>query len=564
LIAGVLLLATIVYGVTLARHVKRSMNPLVFNNNVRQQIFPFFGYHEAGLFPHDYFVAYYRACFFPVGYHAFYRVGANFWDPAGISKVLPYILLALTAAAVVAAARPLAGYFGALLAAALLLSNSVVFSRMVGGLPRAFAFPALAFTAVALVYGKPRLLAGVVCVSAGFYPPAAVVGGIALALWLFLLPGTNRGDAADWDLPRRVRLVIVTASLSALILLPTVIGARVYGRPLGPKDVAKYPELGPHGRYGEGNRPPFNTFPQDVLQEARALFRPVGQPLSKDMQQWARVRPAPDANSNGDVLLEFLTGVLLVGGIVLAAQGSIGRRFLLLGAAAWVGHLAARALAPYLFLPERYVGYPVTIVLILLIPAVGAALGAELFGGRRLALGRAAGVIALAAIVLLPFGGRGYASAGLNVDVTSQRPLYDFLSKLPKDALIAGWPSDLDSVPYVSRRQAFITGEVHQVFHQRYADEMRRRMRAVIDAYFATSPDAIKRLRDEFGVTHLIFQPSLLEKPPPSCEPFIGWIRDAFNEGRSKGFEIPRQVEATKVFSDGAFVVLELRRLSAP
>jgi hypothetical protein len=135
---------------------------------------------------------------------------------------------------------------------------------------------------------------------------------------------------------------------------------------------------------------------------------------------------------------------------------------------------------------------------------------------------------------------------------------------LPKDALIAGWPTDLDNVPYVSRRQVFISGELHQVFHQRYAEEMRRRMRALINAYFATSPGAIERLRDEFGVTHMIFQPSILEKPPNSCEPFSAWIGKAFNEGRSKGFEIPRQVETTKVFSNGAFVVLDLRRLSAP
>src|SRR6266516_290116 len=88
-IAGVLLPVAIVYGTALDMNVKRSMNPFVFNDNVRQQIFPFFQYHEAALFPHDYFGAYYRACFFPVDYQAFYWVGANFWDPAGISKVLP-------------------------------------------------------------------------------------------------------------------------------------------------------------------------------------------------------------------------------------------------------------------------------------------------------------------------------------------------------------------------------------------------------------------------------------------------------------------------------------------
>ena len=37
----------------------------------------------------------------------------------------------------------------------------------------------------------------------------------------------------------------------------------------------------------------------------------------------------------------------------------------------------------------------------------------------------------------------------------------------------------------------------------------------------------------------------------------------AVNDGQAKGFELPRQVRAAKVFSDGALIVLDLRRLSA-
>jgi hypothetical protein len=170
----------------------------------------------------------------------------------------------------------------------------------------------------------------------------------------------------------------------------------------------------------------------------------------------------------------------------------------------------------------------------------------------------------VAAMVLLPFGGRGSTEAGLNVNAEPQRRLYDFLGRLPKEALLAGWPTDVDNVPYVSRRQVFISYELHQVLHKGYADEMRRRMRALIEAYFATDQRRLVRLRDEFGVTHLIFQQSRLEEPPIYFRPFSVWARKAFNEGVGKGFEIPRQVDAAMVFSDGPFIVLDLRRLSAP
>jgi hypothetical protein len=168
----------------------------------------------------------------------------------------------------------------------------------------------------------------------------------------------------------------------------------------------------------------------------------------------------------------------------------------------------------------------------------------------------------IAAMVLLPFGSRGSTDAGLNVDAESDRRLYDFLGRLPKDVLIAGWPTEVDNVPYLSRRQVFMSYELHQVLHQGYADEMRRRMRALIDAYFATDQSALVRLRDDFGVTYLVFRQDGLEEPPPYFRPFSVWAGKAFNDGMGMGFEIPRQFNAAMVFSDGPFVVLDLRRLS--
>ena len=552
------------YGAALAAHMKRASNPFVFNDDVRQQIFPFFQFHEAGLFPHDYFGKYYLACFLPSGYSAFYTLGAKVVDPACISKVLPYFLLTLTVVAVAFAARRLAGYLGALVAAALVLSQGIFLEHMAGGLPRAFAFPVVALSAAALVYGRPRLLAVIVCAGSGFYPVAAMLGGIALMFWLFLLPASDRGEAAEWALCRRVRLVIVTASISALILLPGLVGARAYGRMLGPKDISSYSELGTGGRYSvERVVLLFETFPQNVIQVAHEFFKSVGDPWSQNVREWANNPEGTGPSSNGDIILGIIFVVVLIGAVLVAARSATGRRLLLLTAAAWLGYVAARSLAPYFFLPDRYVTYSVPILLVLLIPAAGAAIGAQLSARRFATLGRAAGVIVMAVMVLLPFGGRGSTDAGLNADAGSQERLYEFLGRLPKDVLIAGWPTDVDNVPYLSRRQVFISYELHQVLHRGYADEMRRRMRALIDAYFATDPRALARLRDEFGVTHLIFQQSRLEEPPTYFRPFSVWARRAFNDGVDKGFEIPRQIEATTVFSDGPFVVLDLRRLNA-
>jgi hypothetical protein len=559
---GVLIPLVIIYGPAFKTHIECSMNPLIFIDDAKQLIFPLFRYHDKELFPHDYFANYYCVSL-PIGFRALYKLGATFWDPVTISKILPYILLAATVIGVAAAARQLAGYFGALLAGALVLSGGIFLFTMVGGLPRSFGFPSLALAGAALVYGKPQLLAAIVCASAAFYPPVAIEAGIALALWLFVLPKPDRGDAADWRFSRRLGLVVIVASISALILLPELLGTRAYGRFLGPKDVTEYPERA--DRYQLGlDGPPFKTFLEATLEEEpRALLWLTGEPWSKKVREWARGRAYHGANSNGDVVIELLTALLLVGGMLASVRYPATRRFLLIGAAAWLSHLLARALAPSLYSPERYIRYAIPILLVVLFPATGAAIGSQLCGRRFSALGQAAGVIAIAAIILLPFGGRPGKDFGMNVDVTSQQSFYGFLQRLPKDALIAGWPTDLDNVPYVSRRQAFITLKLSHSLQKDYADEMRRRMRALIDAYFATDPGPLERLRNDFGVTHLVFRQSILEKPPEYFEPFTDWIQKAFNDGKSKAFELPRQVDRAKVFSDGPLIVLDLRRLNA-
>src|SRR5262249_31441857 len=158
-------------------------------------------------------------------------------DPATLSKVVPYVLLLVVLVGVAVAARRLAGFVGAFVATSLVLATDLFLGRMVGGLPRAFAFPLLAVTAAALVLGRVRALAVVIGVGAAFYPVAAVPAGLALVLVLFVLPARDRGEAAEWTFGRRMKLVAGAALFSALLFVPTMVGSHGYGRTLRPADV---------------------------------------------------------------------------------------------------------------------------------------------------------------------------------------------------------------------------------------------------------------------------------------------------------------------------------------
>ncbi len=219
------------------------------------------------------------------------------------------------------------------------------------------------------------------------------------------------------------------------------------------------------------------------------------------------------------------SGLAVAGGIALARRRPEARRAAVLPAAALALYFVAGQAFPYLYFPERYLGYPLPVALAVLLPAGTRALieeAARAIGGSWLPahmrgwLG-AAGVLILAAVV----GGRSTGVEGLSVRVDPEEPVYTAIAGLPGDALIAGWPRGIiDNVPYLLRRRVLVSFETHQPQYAGYVLSMRRRAQAVFAAYFATTLEPILELRDRHGVTHLLIDHRALERPPRYFAPF--------------------------------------------
>jgi len=558
---GVVALAAL-YGPALVRHAGRSLDPLVYNDDVRVLIFPFFHYSDPELFAHDAISDYYLAGL-PEGYRILYYVAAKLSLAVALSKLLPYLLLAATVALLGLAARHVAGGvagsvagFGA---AALTLGSALFLARMGGGLPRAFAYPLLAAAAAALALGKPRWLAGVVWFGAAFYPVVAVIAGLALALLLVLGPG-DRGDAADWSLRRRAAFCGVTAAVAVVLILPAALRLRVWGRQLTPAAVAEYPEVGPGGRFFAEDRAPFPGFLESARRVARRAVMGAGERVLPAAAAWLR---RGDGGRRRETALELLLVVAGIGSVRLAVARPEARRMLLLAAAAFAGHLAAGAVVPHLFLPQRYVQYPVPILAILL-AATGFA-GLAPHDTRRAGSIRAALVVAGNLGLIVVFGGRGSDEAGLTIAVSpDEAQVLRAIAALPKRAVVAGWPAGtLDDVPYVARRAVLLSFETHLPYHEGYTRLARKRMSALIDAYFATSPEPLLRLRDEFGVTDLLVDLDHLRRSPPGYfRPFDGEIRAALRRAEGRPFEVERQARVATAYAHGNSVLLDLSRLA--
>ncbi len=551
----------LLFGPSLAAHVASSLDPSLFNDDARQQIWPFFRYYDGPARWHDDYIGrYYLAAFLPAGYRAVMTVLAGAVDPATSSKLLPYGLLAAVVGLSAAAGRRLAGFTAAFCVGALILSSGLVLERLVGGLPRSFAFPVLSLALWACAAGRPLALAAAVVAGAAFYPVAAVAPGVALLLWLLVLTVRDRGRAAAWSLRRRLAVTGGTALVAALLFLPAAIGGRAYGRLIGPADVAEFPEAGPGGRYGPEDRATTAGLPAVLFDTASQALHGDGQPFLPSLR---RLDTAGGRIDRAAVLAGL--GAAALGLLALASRDSAGRRVAALALSAFVGFLVASVAAPFFFLPQRHVLYPLALLLLVLLPCGAFALAAVAGerGGRRLGPALALGATAGALLLL---GGRVAPRTGLTVEASPGDGLQAFLKGLPNEDSVAGWPGGpIEDVPYVARRPVLLSFETEQAFHTGYVLEIRGRMRALIDAMLAVDESPLVALRERYGVTHLVVDRTQLDTRPPDLTlPFPADVDRALARAAGRPLLLRSPPASALVFDDGRRLVIDLGRIVLP
>lgn len=529
----------------LAGHLRFSFDPWQFADDVRVLIHPQFRWEDPGLFPNDPVVAYYLASL-PDGYRLLYLVLGPFFGVEFLSKFLPYPLLLLTLGAVAAAAHRLSGLAAALGALALGLGSAYLLGRMAGGLPRSFALPLLAWGAFALVFGRVKLLALLVVLSAAFYPMAGVVLGAAFGLMLSLRE-RDRAEAAAWSWQKRSVWLALTALGALIVLMPSALRLREYGDAISPALWPQYPEAGPGGRFDVVDRAPFPGLPEALYSPLLAALVGVEAPLV------ART----NLSAHPGWLGPLFAALLFASYGVLAWTRSEGRRLTCLLAAVVLCHTLAFFANLRLFLPERYVAYGVPVLALIGIPS--------LFAPAREAARRSLRALPYAfnALLLAVVGAEGSSFTGLTVGIPpGERALYAKLSQLPPDVVIAGWPGEaIDNVPYLSRRSAFVARETHMPFHQKYAELMRQRTQALIGAYFTSSPERLREFRRETGVTHLLLDRRHFQTRPGYFVPFDAPTAQAFGAMQRDGSAALAAAPRAQLFEHGPYVVLDLSLL---
>jgi len=160
-----------------------------------------------------------------------------------------------------------------------------------------------------------------------------------------------------------------------------------------------------------------------------------------------------------------------------------------------------------LFVPDRYLIYTLNLFYCLFLAlALHAVLRVERWP-RHLAI---LALVAVAGLGVWRLGGVGLK------DYSAYRALYSALASTPKDALIAGHPNLMDSIPTFARRRAFATYELAHPWSKNYWAKLSPRLHDFFEAYYAADPQVVVDFCRKYGIAFLIvddrhFSPAFLK-----------------------------------------------------
>lgn len=511
------------------------LGSFVINDDARQQLYWMQRWIDPGLYPpsllNDYAEAY-----VPWGVKALYRVCALFTDPlraslwiSGALFVAQCVLLGLLAARVAGRRAFAAGVAMGWLMPFFLENIS-------GGLSRGFASPLLAGFCLSMLSGG-RGMAFTLAAQALFIP--YIFMPCALAVLLRKGYALASGSGPVWPDGRKawVALACCAAAVGAFSL---AYSAKGFGPLVSLAETAGRPEFGPQGRLD------LVPLPHPFLDFVYYPFERIGM-----FKEWGL--------AGGIASLVLLAPALWLGGRGVNWRG-LARSLSPLGwtALAFLAfYVVSRALAFKLFVPDRYVQYPVNLLYALLLAACAASAVARLGRGPRLGA-------ALLALALL-LGALRLSGVSL-YDYSAQAPLYAAVeAATPKDAVIAGHPETMDNVMTFAHRNAYATFELAHPWSRGYWVEFEKRLDAFFAAYYARDEAAVIDFARRSGVDFLLVEPDRLAPAALSksafFEPFGSRIRQLTQAGG--GFAVLGGGGFTRVeLPQGAFLI-DLRPLKA-
>jgi hypothetical protein len=470
------------------------LSPYIFDGDIQQHVWWTYKWSDPELFPNDPVYRFFSLPIFaPLGYQAVYRVLVPFVDAEKLSKALPVPLMILSVLACFIAFRRWCkgDWLGPTLATFLFVLICTRYFK--GGLPRSFAMPVVAAFAWLSTSRRVWPLGAGLLIAVLFYPPPVTVLGLtslAIIFWRWRQGGLVLKDLAAYG-------AITILAVGVFLACYTVGKPKWVGHRPTAEQVRSMPEFfteegGGHGRSAMLGASPtdFYLTSQRTGLGTRTLYLLPLLVLGVAVAAYRRFRdPVP----------------ALIPGMIVASLALF---------------VAAHILLPKLFYPNRHVRYtmpvPVLGLTALTVTWLAGSVAARRPGARQ--FGRRYWWLALLPFVLLTgyrIAGAVHAACTLRPPDPSQVAVIEFCRQTPKGTLLAGLPSEMNSVPLLAKRSVLASPETALPHYLGYYYLMRARLQDELRLLYATSwPEALK-IAGHYGVGYVIVPRNLLDTKRP-------------------------------------------------
>ncbi len=467
-------------------HLPALTNPFIINDDVRQQLFWMQQWQDPALFRGDFLTAYARH-YVPWGVQALYWVASWFMAPLYFAKVLPGVLFVFLAVCLFKIGTSLSDRRLGWMMVAVSWLMPFFLDNLAGGLARAFAAPLLAFFWLGWQDKRPWFMGAALLLQALFIPYIFIVSALATLLaWLLARLGK---DSPPPFPVHSAHFFLLSLGAALVIAMNLQFSADGYGPLVWVREMVNHPEFYAHGRY-------------QILPEPSLLWELIS--------PWEFIPPFREWGI-------VAGGLACAGLVVLVAVGvrrldwAVWKKQLkpagYLGLASLVMYFLARLFLLQLFVPDRYLMYTLNLFYCLFL-ALGLmhALRVERWPRYLTILGL---------VVVAGLGAWRLEGVGLK-DYSAYRSLYTALASTPKDALIAGHPNLMDTIPTFAQRRAFATYELAHPWSRGYWTKLEPRLHDLFQAYYAADPQVVVNFCRKYGIAFLIvddrhFSPAFLK-----------------------------------------------------
>lgn len=472
----------------------RLLDPFAVHNDLTTSIFWMHRLTDPNLFPND-LMAQYSASRVSPAIFAIYRLGTLVTDPVTLSRFFPFGIILLLTPLTFFIGRRLAGNAGGLFTSILVTTSTWYFGPG-PGTSGELAILVNCLLALALLAKNAYWLGGAVILASLAYPPSALVGGLAFALWVLTDVLAKRGN-------RRNFLTLFASGAVALgVLLSSYAGAPSrFGSMVTRTQMESMPEFGPQGRIPYF----FGSF-------------------------WERLQ----SGTTGIELQAPMIFLLLAAGVLLATRFSAMRKKFPLPACLFpvsgtILFFISGLLMLKLLAPSKYLVQPLAITCCCIITA-----GVFSIQARAFRVFTAMSLLALGVAVSYPY-------LAQKTDRPPAEQVFREIGKLPPDAILAGHPETMNWPPIFSKHSVHVCREGAEPYYPDYYRIAAKRVEDMLMAYYAQSDEEILQFCRESGVTHFLvirseFETGALETSRIYTEPIGSRVRQRI--GRQHDFAL--------------------------